>query len=1126
MSEQKFKAYRYYEGICSSKDFIKELAKALSIGVRSNEIKDSDGNVLLEPFVLKSKNWDIVYPAPDSTLSIDTTNMTAEDYKAKINNQVNQVSDTVILKTTTTPIDLSKDVDDIAIDDDRHKESLTMYLEIYKPTYVANPETYPLDCERNGIIPKVITKGMYEDSLKITKRIEETITLATNDCCKINETTTVNNGIREYNSYSECSLIVSKIISAYGGDAGAAGFYMPQIPGMGTSDLELNKSEILNIKSKDNELYNVIRDILNIDDSTYQSLTVLRFNVNCANPDEYYLSIESETVKSIYTIAKGGTYQVQKAEMSDVIITNIIPEYFIDGIYIPVDASLWEYDVTVLNNRGIVFKEGITGDVAKNGHIVIRYDISVPEDENVSERGFMLNNHYCLMRMFDELNEEGNGPSETSYDDNGAVIIQRAHVSDWTKLSWYRDFEEIYQDDIDSDISTTNLTDGTLLVPLETAGLNGETKLRYWLNTNNDRFDLIVMGNPSLDYSRDRHVISACYCGRIDSFDDSVADIAGNFALFTSSSTEPCKTTMTTEKEYLTITYDDTAYDTSDPAYVDFLAKAYVSPCIDGYTEYYIQLPEGRYFNQNEWPKYMILDETGAPVQTLQTVYRISYLTDNEAKITIHAAFDSTHQLVVGYPYYTEKIVLTSGVNRDLFGNVESVQKTDTYGLNTSDGTTSVMMYHTKSKAYYQKHQFMFTTTEEYMSKVMYGKSQYTGEYYADRIKITHGNDGPRGMLNDILVIDSSSLYAFDELVINKDFEKDPNAYEETYVYFPISAPFSPLSDSPNARYGLAIKQKEVEPDWTDDHIKVDMAIQELALIADEAWWGIISDIYPVSTTTNGCSVLWEIVPKSMWYGAETQASDYTPVDLCLTLTGYHGDPDVTLAAETIAPEAVTQSTDPDYVGSKLISKVSFNPTSFTIDAEADAMYYGVSTSIPTVNKDDTIKVTIEPENNVGAYAHDNYVYPIEDFLYCGVVEDTEATEEEISLKDAIPGKYLVVYGVKEGTERSVIKNYGVVQLTQDMIKYPCQVSTFIASGSGVLDSESIKVINYNSNMDVQFTPDTGWYVDKIIVEDSDGVVSEYKSSDLTKLGSTYTLSLEEIKRDTTVTINLTTTSL
>ena len=141
----------------------------------------------------------------------------------------------------------------------------------------------------------------------------------------------------------------------------------------------------------------------------------------------------------------------------------------------------------------------------------------------------------------------------------------------------------------------------------------------------------------------------------------------------------------------------------------------------------------------------------------------------------------------------------------------------------------------------------MFTTTEEYMSKKMYGKSQYTGEYYADRIKVTHGNDGPRGMMNDILIIDSSSLYPFDELVINKDFEKDPNDYEETYIYFPVTAPFSPLSDSPNARYGLAIKEKEVEPKWADEHIILDMASQELANIASEAWWGITTDIYPTS---------------------------------------------------------------------------------------------------------------------------------------------------------------------------------------------------------------------------------------------------------------------------------------
>ena len=103
MSEQKYKSYRYYEGLCSTKDIVKELAKVLSIGVRSNEVKDAEGNILLAPFILQSKNWDVVYPAPDSTLNVDLNNMTADDYKAKILNQVSQISDTVILKTTYLP---------------------------------------------------------------------------------------------------------------------------------------------------------------------------------------------------------------------------------------------------------------------------------------------------------------------------------------------------------------------------------------------------------------------------------------------------------------------------------------------------------------------------------------------------------------------------------------------------------------------------------------------------------------------------------------------------------------------------------------------------------------------------------------------------------------------------------------------------------------------------------------------------------------------------------------------------------------------------------------------------------------------------------------------------------------
>lgn len=1127
MAEQQkvFKPYRYYEGTCSVKDFLKELAKVLSVGVRSSEIKDSSGNTLLEPLVLQSKNWDIVYPAPDSSFTADLNNLTADEYKAKINNQIAQISDTVILKTDTTPIEInSKGSDDIAIDPDVNKESLSMYLEIYKPTYVANPEGYPLDCERDGIIPKVITKKMYEDAFKTKKRIEETVTLKTNDCCEIDESTTVGNGIKTYTNYSECLLTVTKIINAYNGDAGIDGFYMPQIPGMGTADLSFNKTEIMNIKSKDNELYNIIREILNIDDVSYQKITTLKFNVSCVNPDEYELSIQSETVKNIYTILKDTTYELQEAEKTDTIINNIIPEYFIDGIYIPLSNDLWEYDPKVLNNRGIKFLSDIVGDMAVNGSIVIRYDIAKPEDKYVSKRTFMLNNHYCLMRIFDELNEDGNGPSQTTYDDNGAIIVQRAHVSEWAKLSWYKDFEEVYKDDIDADSPTTNITDGTLYVPLETPGLNSETKLRYWINTNNDRFNMVIMGNASLDFIKDRHLTSVCCCGKIDSFENSIMDVAGNFMLFTSSSTEPCKTTMDTEKKYDSISYDGRDY--SKPEFASFLADAYKTPCIDGFTEYYIHLPDGRYFDKDKWPKYMIIDTAGNPVIDLTTVYRISYLTNNEAKITIHDAYDTTHSLVISYSYYTEKITFNSGVTRDIFGNVESVDKPDAWGNNTSDGVTSVMMYHTKSKAYYQKHQIMFTTTEEYMSKKMYGKSQYTGEYYADRVKVTHGNDGPRGMLNDILVIDNSSLYPFDELVINKDFEKDPNDYEETYVYFPITAPFSPLSDSPNARYGFAIKKKEVEPKWTDEHTIVDMAIQELTSIANEAWWGITTDIFPTSVTTNGCSVLWEVVEGSEWYGNEANKTGYTPIDLCLTYSPeYHGTESMPVSEYKIPDDALTAVSDASYSGSKLVSRAMFDPSKFTIDAAAQKMYYGVASAVPDVLEDDVMRVVVEPDNNTGSYAHADYIYPISNFLYCGEITNTGAPCD-VQLKDAAPGKYLIVYGAAENGNLSLIKNYGYLKITQDMIKYPCEVHVMIASGSGHLETDAIVPLSYGSSTTVKFKPDTGWRVDSVKTEDSDGNTNIISTSDITSDGGVYSVTLTNITRDTTVLINLASDSL
>ena len=82
------KIFKYYEGMCSSSDFPKEIAKILALGVKSKAVKDIDGNVLEEPFILRSKNWDIVYPAPDSSLNLDLDNLTTDEYKDKIPNKL------------------------------------------------------------------------------------------------------------------------------------------------------------------------------------------------------------------------------------------------------------------------------------------------------------------------------------------------------------------------------------------------------------------------------------------------------------------------------------------------------------------------------------------------------------------------------------------------------------------------------------------------------------------------------------------------------------------------------------------------------------------------------------------------------------------------------------------------------------------------------------------------------------------------------------------------------------------------------------------------------------------------------------------------------------------------------
>lgn len=1045
-----YRVFRYYEGLCSSGDFPKEIAKVLALGVKTEGIKDG-ATVIEEPTVLRNKNWDIVYPTPDSSLGLDVDNLTTPEYIQKINNQISKISDTVILKTTTTKRELaSGEFDDLTTDDDTNKTSLTMYLEIYHPTYIANPEDYPLDCERKGITPKLITKEMYQKPYRSTEAIEEPIYQKFKPEIK-DETTVGSVDLR----YETADLYVSKINDVVGNTS----FSLPSVDNTPTRTI-ITSAYLAKIKQNDADLYELILNTLGSDGigmepKDYVLLDTLTVEITREN-SVYTVVMEGHKKLTEYTIKAGSVYVVAKLPTTD-----LVPEFYLDGVYIPLDITKFHVD-----EQKIYFDDDIVFETTTDGILVVRYESEYSGSDVITERTTFLNNHYVLMRLFDHLNAEQNGPADNAYNTNGEVIQINSHVSPWSKLSWYQDFEELMVDTIDSDVGVTNIHDGVVYVPLETAGLNSDTKIRYWINTNNDRFSLIVMGNPSMDYERDRHLISACYCGRIDSFENSINDTAGNFALFTSSSTEPCNTVLTTEQMThemppFSLTNEDvTNGDYTTTNILAFIKQAGDEGCMwscslnEGQTKYYVQLSDKKYFNRKVWPRYLILKADNTPIindkgngRGIQSVLRRNYIMDSGKsdlmEITLNAediGADSTCTLYVFYSYFEEKYVITSGVTRDIFGNVIDVDKVKDYGVNTSDGVTSISMYHTRSKAYYQRHHMLFATTEEYMSKVMYGKSSYTGEYYADRIKVTHGNDGPRGTLSDLLVIDSSSLYALDELVINKDFEKDPEQLEETFVYFPITAPFSPLSDSPNSRYGFAIKKEEIEPTYEDEEKILKIAANQLGTITAN-WWPVSTDLdgmqghapAPLARTTNGCSIYWRIQDKSAWYETETNKTEYSPVQLAVKNSGgkYDGDGEPMLDYNNPASSHRTYLNAGDQKGDVMSSwvKISgdflYGDDDFDPIEELEKPYdevnggyqvcYGIATE-PTdfFNEGARVKIVLDDEM-LDSSKRETFEYNIEGIPYSGIINyeniktsPTDAVECEIV--NATPNHYLYLY--------------------------------------------------------------------------------------------------------------------
>src|SRR5690606_18398827 len=64
----------------------------------------------------------------------------------------------------------------------------------------------------------------------------------------------------------------------------------------------------------------------------------------------------------------------------------------------------------------------------------------------------------------------------------------------------------------------------------------------YWMNVDNNRAAIVLMGDPSATFTG--YLSSFAYIGSVEPFSDSDTDVAGNWAVITSSATEPPTSTL------------------------------------------------------------------------------------------------------------------------------------------------------------------------------------------------------------------------------------------------------------------------------------------------------------------------------------------------------------------------------------------------------------------------------------------------------------------------------------------------------------------------------------------------------------------------------------------------------
>ena len=848
--------FRYYAGTTTSKTILKDLAKVLATGVKTAEIKNSAGDVIKDKQIIIDKNFDVVYPAPIKSSAdlidiMDWNNLTPEEYALKIDNQLSQVTDTVILKTTTTPKDTTKYVDDIGLNEDNSASTTTVYVELYKPKYLIDTEVYNPETERHGILPYVMTKEGFIKSISTlgTKTLNMQTDLSGSnpssntiiDYIEDKGSTSLNILESDASNYETIKTISTLLENTYhvsnnlyqindDQETAALKWYHSSY----SDSVEIPYETFVNILDNNDVLSQYANKLFKPSDLNKEYTVTLSIDKKELS---YRGTIILKWTRQVerWTINEGFTYTLPEGENVD--LTTIAVSYEKNG---EESGDLTSKFQIQKNETSVVLTciETIQSNTEYLGSPILYYKYSKATNNNAQKE--LLNNYNNIfIRIFDTLNMNGDGPMENIYDENtGKVTKTNSNVSEWAKLSWYKDFEEVMIDELDDDISTNSIVDGVVNLPLDTPGLNSSTKLNFWVNTNNDRAVIVLMGNPSLMFTEERHLISTAYIGAIESFENSINDVTGNFALYTSSSTQPCLSKLVTKKISQNISDVIGVGDSTTSAFT-------------------FNVTDGEYDNSVTPTIRAVL---GSDTNKLKKDEDFSIVSDSDGKflsITFMQAPLSGTVLNLDYAIKVSKTNTEKGIVRDDLGNITTVNFPDSYGTNTANGITDISMMHTSSKAYFQKHHMMFNTTEEFMTKVMYGKSAYTGEFYADRIKVVHGNDGPRGILQGLLAIDSSNLYAFDELIVNKDFAKDPTADEEVYVYFPITAPYSPFAGSPNSRFGIAIKKSYTEPEPTNEDDILAYAESEINSIVGN-FKGLTKNIYVPKILKYGVTISWE----------------------------------------------------------------------------------------------------------------------------------------------------------------------------------------------------------------------------------------------------------------------------